>query len=247
MFCGKCGAKVDNDMSFCPECGAQVKRQEQSQAYPTTDYPVQKTSNVSIMEKATTAVKSFMAQKNSKYIIAGVLAALLIAIIVIVIPKGGKHRSYEDVALAYVDSLMVDCDANEFIDLFHEDYIDALLDEVGTDSKEDLVEVLDSYFSAIKPALKLAYGKDFKITREVTGTETYSRSDIRDTVDDLEYDFNIHFSASDISDMKNVTVKYTITGDEKEDSGTFNLDIANINDEWYILELDIDDLGSFGY
>ena len=214
MFCGKCGAKNEDHVAFCANCGAKLNGAS-STSTVTLSTPSQNHQNRRV----------------------GIIAVAVVAVAVVLLGVflfGG--RSYKSTVEKYID-YQFDGNAEGIINLMPDKMLDYAMEQDGyapsdldeaiadmNDELQDQLDTLDSYFE-----------EGWDISYKITDTEDVKGDDL-DDIKDSYADADIKVSAA-----KSVEVELTITSGETESSNSMYIDLVKVGRSWY---LDVASMGN---
>ena len=214
MFCGKCGAKNEDHVAFCANCGAKLNGAN-STSTVTLSTPSQNHQNRRV----------------------GIIAVAVVAVAVVLLGVflfGG--RSYKSTVEKYID-YQFDGNAEGIINLMPDKMLDYAMEQDGyapsdldeaiadmNDELQDQLDTLDSYFE-----------EGWDISYKITDTEDVKGDDL-DGIKDSYADADVKVSAA-----KSVEVELTITSGETESSNSMYIDLVKVGRSWY---LDVASMGN---
>ena len=203
MFCGKCGNNIPDGAVVCPACGA-----------PTGAAPG--------------------AKKSNKNLIAGIVGVVVVIALVIVLISSCGGGSPESMAEDFVDAVYGGSGEDVWDAVNMDAYLDlsvesGMLDEDEVDdTKDDIINELDSMCERIQDSCEKQYGKDWDYEVEVTKVKDLKNSDLRY----FENSINGDDTDFEVTEGVAVTVKVTVTGDEDDDFQKFPLEFYKVDGEW---------------
>lgn len=214
MFCGKCGAKNEDHVAFCANCGAKLNGAS-STSTVTLSTPSQNHQNRRV----------------------GIIAIAVVAVAVVLLGVflfGG--RSYKSTVEKYID-YQFDGNAEGIINLMPDKMLDYAMEQDGyapsdldeavadmNDELQDQLDTLDSYFE-----------EGWDISYKITDTEDVKGDDL-DGIKNSYADADVKVSAA-----KSVEVELTITSGETESSNSMYIDLVKVGRSWY---LDVASMGN---
>lgn len=214
MFCGKCGAKNEDHVGFCANCGAKLNSDSST---PTV----------------TLSTPSQNHQNRKVGIIAVAVVAVAVVLLGIFLFSG---RSYKSTVEKYID-YQFDGNAEGIINLMPDKMLDYAMEQDGyapsdldeaiadmNDELQDQLDTLDSYFE-----------DGWDISYKIIKAEDVKGDDL-DDIKDSYADADIKVSAA-----KSVEVELTITSGETESSNSMYIDLVKVGRSWY---LDVASMGN---
>jgi hypothetical protein len=252
MFCGKCGAQVNDSERFCGSCGAEMNNQPQVQYSAQPTYGEEK-------------------PKKSKNKLIGFIACALVAVLVIVgaVAIFGRSEKPEIVVEKYLNaSLEFDFKEIEKYSainieaaltaalassyLSESEIAERLMDEYGTTNIRKIYE--GSLKEQAQENMRDEFGIDYTLTVKVSGTSDLSESEMNRQIESLRDSFedsNINpddlIKLNKIKDMCRVRGNVTIEGSDDEDTQTFELLCVKMDGKWKVLGNPSSPLSSFDY
>ena len=215
MFCGKCGAKNDDNAEFCTSCGAKLNKY-----VPGAEKTVPVT------------------YKSDKKRRGGMIAALIAVAAVIllgVVMFGG--RSYKATIKKYADASF-DADAKAIFDLIPEKVVDYEMEQEEADS-DDLRDVIDEANGMLQDQLDSIdsyLGEGSKGSYKILDAENI-RGDDLDDIKDAYKDAGVRVSAA-----KRVEIELTVKKDGKENSNSLDVPLIKVGRSWYLDAMSMNDL-----
>lgn len=212
MFCGKCGAKIENAGQFCPYCGAPLRSQGNQAPF---NQPFNQPVNQPIHQTS----------KIKKYVMIGVLA--VVVILAVCLLKSCLGNTYE-APVKNIVKMIEKQDAGKMLDLFPDDIWDAVSEKSGMSKSDvkDLVsdqlmeELLDEYDGKI--SLK------YDIVNEINCTD--------EEVQEIRAQYAALIGKNiKIKDAKrlNVRMKVYTDGEKVEDDET-EIVVIKVRNKWYL-------------
>lgn len=207
MFCGKCGAKNEDNAQFCAKCGAKL-------------------DNVVPMENVDVSSPD-VNNKNRKV---GIIAVAVVAVLVILLGVfllGG--RSYKATIKKFVNA-QFEADVKGVFDLVPEKMIDGMLEKEGYNRSDldDLLDEVDDSLESMVKSLDSYLGEGWKVTYEILDTEDIKGDDLND-IKDAYKDVDVKVSAA-----KKVEIELTLKGDEEDTSYSMDIYLLKVGRSWYI-------------
>lgn len=217
MFCGKCGAKLEEGVTFCPQCGT-----------PTGAAPT-----------AETAGTAPAAKKPNLPVLVG--AVVLVAVIVVSLlfavgPLGG--RSAEKTIDQLFESVL-NADTRGLMSLVPDGMVEAAMEEsdMDEDEYEEQLDDMDEQLESSLSMMEALAGEDWTMTHEIVSTENITGEDLADLKDDYE-EYNVKISAA-----KKLKLHITLLdseGEEVDDSST-EMYVVKCGRDWC---LDVNSMGN---
>ena len=224
-FCKNCGNEIKGT-KFCTKCGTKV---EEASAPAVTDFP--------------TGMGSFGMPEKKKS--RGGLIAIIISAVVVVglvvtyflfgnqllgmfgIGKGGP----EDVAKAYMEATK-ECDADKIVDLMHEEYVKALVEDEYDGDKSEMVGEIQDNLDANKDEAAEQGCVWSKLKYKFGEFEDLSGDDLDEIKRDVEE------AGLEVKAAKSVEIEITCPPKDKdgeEETETETLYLVQIGNSWYVL------------
>lgn len=243
MFCGKCGAQIPDNSSFCPSCGANTSNTNQN---PAANNPANPSGNPMPnpsapnripfpgANRAAAAVTG--TNKNQIIGIAAVAAIVVLVLILLISCVGG--RGYKKTAEKFVESTM-EADAKGILKLIPKKVKSATLENMGYDKKdtailaEELEDSLDYSYGFLD-----AFADDWSYKYKVKEVENYSTKSLRDTQRVYKDEYDVKVKKAKIVTIE-LTIKY---GDDEEYTEEMDVGVVKIGKSWYIDIADINNL-----
>ena len=215
MFCGKCGAKNQDNAEFCSNCGAKLNKAVKPN-----------TAAVSLPGKN---------DKNRKVGIIAVAAAAVVIILLGIFLFGG--RSYKATIKKYINATF-DADGEELFSLIPDKMVDYMLEQDGYDRRDldDIYDQIDDELEDQIDSLDSYLGEGWKADYEILFAEDIKGDELDDIKDSYE-DADVKVSAA-----KEVEVEFTVTMDETEITNSMDVSLIKVGRSWY---LDFIKMGSF--
>jgi uncharacterized membrane protein YvbJ len=209
MFCPKCGADVPNNVKFCGSCGNVMEQSAQSgNAAPPIPGIIKKRSPL------------------RKLMIPG--AAVIIAIIVLISIISATSNAYEK-PVGYAIKALNTSDATYVLKAIPAFYIDSSLGD--DEDVDELIDELNSRMKSKKESFKDAYGKNLKVTYEVTDKVKLDKEELADLSDT----FSSHTEKSiKVQNGYELKVKLTISGIDNKNTSTSAVEVVKIDGKWFL-------------
>lgn len=214
MFCGNCGAKNEENATFCHACGAPLT---------TTEKKVDGLGQITIRQK----------QTNIKAIFSIVAVVVVVALIGFWLFGG---RSYEKTIDKYFDASM-NGDVNAILDLLPPGMMEKAMEQQGYSDQdmEEFIAQAESELQSQISSLDTMMGENWKLDCEVL-----SDTDITgDELLDIQNVYNEY--AVKVKAAKTVDVTVSIKFGEQERTQDMEMTVVKVGRSWY---LDMDSLGS---
>ncbi|MCD8094753.1 MAG: zinc ribbon domain-containing protein [Ruminococcus sp.] len=239
-FCTSCGAQIDDNTAFCPNCGAAqqadaVNPNTAYQAYSAANNNAQPTFDEVSYNYAGDigAVQEIGKAKNNNTII-GLCAVLLVVIIaaavllaIFVFGKKDYEEPIEKLCLAIEEA-----DGGAFADAYADylvDYMDYNFEEYYDCDTEEWFEeyILEDGLDYLEDE----YGDDIKVSYKVTDKEKLDDDDLEDLEDEIkdEYDEKV-----DVTEGYKLEVEITVKGEDDKETFDGDIFVYNIDDKWCI-------------
>ena len=242
MFCGKCGAQVNDEERFCGSCGAVMNEQPEVQQ---AQYSAQPTYGGESPPK-------------SKNKLIGVIACAVVAVLVIVgaVSIFGSGEKPEVVVEKYLSASFnfnydklakysaMDMDAAMKAmmlssSLSENDIAEKLMDEYGTTSIKKIFE--GPLKEQAQESMIDQYGADYTFNIKVTGSSDLSKSDMSKQIESLRSSLESSINPDKIIKLEKITVmcrvrgSATIEGSDGSDTQTFEMLCVKIGGKWKVL------------
>ncbi len=208
MFCGKCGTKNNDGVTFCAGCGASLNGRQPERAHSPA---ARNASN-----------------KNQKIGIIAVAVAAVVIISLIFTLFGG--RGYKATVNKYMNA-QFDGNAKAILKLVHKTMRDDVLedkgydedeiDELAKDYKEDEKESLEYFFDL--------FGVKPKYSYKIEDVEDVTDDDLDDLKDEYEEEYDLKVSAAKI-----VEVGVTIDLGGDSEPVTRHVYLIKVGRSWYL-------------
>lgn len=224
MFCKQCETKIeDDDIKFCPMCGAKVDRANDSidDSAEKSIIPVTDVEDQGVTHK----------QNKIPRIILSFLAVLVIVGLGYVV-YNFLGESYIDVADDYVDAI-IDGDTDDLLELMHKKSIQYIIDNSYNNDKNAFLSDLKGVLKNNKILLKNQYGNDLE--HELTVSDINLE---QEHINQIKQYFKENLDLK-ISDIKYLELDIDIdTGFGSYDSVRKSLTVVKIGNSWYVANLD---------
>ena len=253
MFCGKCGAEIENDAKFCGSCG-EVTVVEETVSQQVNAEESAPAEGVSEVQAAGTAAPAF--KLNNKLI--GIIACGVIALAAVIagIFIFGSEKP-ETVVEKYANASMTGnyneikkysaYNVDKLVKAYYEaeGYTEKEFNEMLKDEYD--VKNIDEYYKKnaeeSKKYLSEEFGKNYKFTVKVKDFEKYTTKErkefieeIREEFEDEDFDIKSIINLDKITEVAVYGVELTISGSEKKDSMEDELYLVKIGGKWRVLE-----------
>jgi|GEM_PF-2264094 len=246
MFCSNCGAKIEDGMRFCGECGAPVTGEEQpfNGAAPYGGNPYEASYGTAPFDVPDNEAIKKKHGLIGKLIVLG--AAIIVALIVL-----GRVFTPEGAARDMLNAFY-QCDFTKAEKCFalnpeYEDYILSQVchgGDVNSDSLSDLEETAKEYYSK-------TYGDDYKVVIKVLNKEAMTANaakSLKNEMIDYEAGYNytlfnqsgtsaLEKKLSSINKIYSVKTQVTITG-KKTQTNTYKIYCVKRGLKWYVLAME---------
>lgn len=208
-YCNNCGAEMEDDVVFCPNCGAQ-------------DQPAY---NETPMDAAPEEGKA-NPLSNMKTLIIGAVAAVAVIILAIVIFGSSPNKAVKNYQ-AYLNG-----NAGKMGSMAPSDYWKYVKEE-GEVTKATAKKEYKDMYKDMKEELEDTYGKNVKYTIKVTDKDKMSNKDLKAIGDALEEEYEI--DDKKVKAGWEMEVEMTIKGKDDDDEIETTLNVVKIGGQWYVL------------
>ncbi len=153
------------------------------------------------------------------------LALLLALVMVFALAAcgGGSARSVAEKAA----KASTEGDAKTVVNMMHAKMVDAAVEEGNYDSKQDMIDEMQSMLDMAKGIAEEMYGENYKVSAKATDEETLVEDELKEIQDNFKSELDLK-----VSDAKDVTVELTIKGDE-EATDEMTMTVVKIGGKWY--------------
>lgn len=233
--CGQCNLTVDDNVAFCPGCGAQLPVAETTvQQSTTNNTPIVNTEAAKAKaneiagqakEKGTAFVQKLKTDKKTQFICGGVIVAIIVLIVLfnVVFPSStsvlkGYMKAYQKL------------DAKKVIKYYNPEYIKYIEDESSFFKYLDV----DTYEEYLEESYDKLKDNDFKIISYEIDKDykALSKSKIEDIADNLEDEYDI--SAKKVKNVRKYSVKIKTETDGDKDTDKESIYLIKIGMKWYV-------------
>lgn len=215
MFCGKCGAKNEDHVAFCANCGAKLNGAS-STSTVTLSTPSQNHQNRRV----------------------GIIAVAVVAVAVVLLGVflfGG--RSYKSTVEKYID-YQFSANAEGMVSLIPSQMIEYILEQDGYDA-QDLSKLIDELENELQSygvdALDSYLGEGWEMSYEILNASGVTGDDL-DNIKGTYENAGIKVSAA-----KNVEVDMEVKGPITNVDYTMNIYLVKVGRSWY---LDVASMGN---
>lgn len=239
MFCEQCGTQVEDDMLYCQNCGAALKREAEQVSVEEEAKPEKVAVPKSLNLKEWTTYLQSLSQKAMLAVAGGTLAALIL--VLVLFDCGG----YRGVVSSYFNA-MKNAKAETIINLrYPEDirkqYYEEYEELYDMDKKECLKYMEKILKSRMKDVDKLTWeiktvenlNNLDKLEDEMEAIDVEDLDDFRDRMEEMFEDYD-NFDARCISEAYAVKVKVTKVVDGDKDRTTAMDIIYKYKGKWYM-------------
>ena len=209
MFCGKCGAKLNDGAAFCTNCGA-------SQG-PTMAQPV----------TANAAPEVTANNKNRKIGIIAVAVAIALLISLCCAVFGG--RGYKATVNKYIKAQFAG-DIEDIVDLMPKKVFNYALEQEGYDKsqRKEFIQSGQAALTSYVTMMKAFYGEKMKVSHKITEVEAIKGDDLKE-LKSYYKEIGVKVSAA-----KEITVDITIKGNDMENTSSSEFTVIKVGGSWYI-------------
>lgn len=241
-FCGKCGAQLNDNATFCTNCGSPVQQagqpQAQQNAAPAFNSDAMKNAAANAQAKisdgfntakdtVSTAVKT--GDKKTLFIVGGIGVAILVVIIILLclLFGGGSYKTPLDNFVKACE----DGDGDALKDLLPGDFIDIIEDSKLLKKQFDFDDMAED----VKDDLEDEYGKKIKVSYKINDKEKLDE----DELEDIEDTYNNYFAGllDDDEEYKvkegyDLDITFKIKGNEDDDEEDVDITVVKVNGDW---------------
>lgn len=203
--------------------GQVVNNQQAVNNQPVVNTAAVKAKTNELMGKAKTLFATYKEKlKTDKKVLYGSIGVGAVVVILLVfLIANTMFNPAKSVVRKYANA-MVDMDAKEIVELFHEDYLDN-----GYFDEDDLEDLLDSGFEELKDD-DFAY-KKFKIDNDY---KKYDKDDLEELAEELEETYDI--DEDDVQEARRYTIEFIVDDDGDKDEEKTKIVIVKIKGKWYL-------------
>lgn len=246
-FCTTCGATLEDNATFCTNCGTPQDAAPQQNSAPSSN--ATPASNAAEAVKNTFSGVSFSSVKDSltmdniknitkkpnKNTIIGlcVIAVVVIAVIVllcVLLLGGGYKKPIDNMIKAY------ETGEGKYIKAtYTEEMLEDVEDTVDKSKKyDDVDDYFDAKAEALKESMEKRFGEDFKIKYSVKKKKALTNKQLKSLKEDYEEDYEL--DKATVSDGYKLTLSVTWKGedDEAEDDSR-DITVAKVNGTWTVV------------
>lgn len=251
MFCGNCGAPINEGQKFCPNCGAQIQ-QEKVPEPAGADYGQQAASE-GYVQPAGTEYQQGAAQnpkKNSN--VAVIIVCIILGAVVLIAAatgiflgikffgkEAGKDFSlpFTEKESVYTDPLDVliegleQQDGDALMSAFSEGTIGVLEEQSGY-TREEIADLFEELFVGAMGEMQVEPGA-YQVDYEIVQTEEITGSDL----DDIREEYNEYVTDEEIEEAKKLEIHLKVGIEALSDEtyeDTLEIQVIRINGKWYI-------------
>ncbi len=213
MYCGNCGTKIDKNIKFCPECGAEVK-----------------TPQFEGKSKGRRKLENFF-----------IIVLVFVAGIAVLVCLFGENKA-ERVAKAYMTAV-AQADGEKAVGFMPRDFVEAIVDFGWFSNQSEFADYLSGKFRENNENLAGFYGDKWKIklkTDDVERLESYELEKIENKYfsmygckEDIkkgysvEIDYTVYGNKSSFDDEKTMVINVIKTG------GKWCIDVSDMDFLFY--------------
>ncbi|MBR5519343.1 MAG: zinc ribbon domain-containing protein, partial [Clostridia bacterium] len=216
---GNCGAQNADNAAFCKNCGAQLNAApQQPQQQPVYQQPYYAAPKKPL---------------NTKLIgiIAGAAAAVVLAVVLLIVLLGGGSGagSAEAAAEKFVEAAG-NMDADDLLNLVHEDTLEYLADDLGYDDIDEMREEMEE---SADEAKEMMGGISMKVSAEAGYIEKPSKHEMQGVKEMYDEEFGLE--VTDAAEVEvEMTLKVSYAGETFEESSTVDVCVVEIDGTWYL-------------
>ena len=234
-FCGQCGAQLDDNATFCTNCGANLGQSVQQSNIQQQNVQPNVVPGFGAVNNGAVAVK-----KGSKKTIAvvGVIAALVIILVVVLIiafSLGGGYKA----PLNSMKKALEKGDGKSVIRMSISDkYYKALKDNddvVDEHFDGDVDDYFDNIGDQLLKSMEDRYGENIKVTYDIKKKKKIKKSDLEDYQDDLQSQadrIDLDDYEPKVTEGYELKVKLSVKGDDDKDSDTDDINVYKVDGDW---------------
>lgn len=228
-FCNMCGNQMDDQATFCPNCGAasEAAPQQAPNANPVNDI-MGKVQDFGAQAANFSQNYVQAAKKDKKLwaIAAGAIVAVALVIwgLIALLGGGGYKQPIED----QIDIMMGKATKAQIKRQYPKEAIEELdldIDEMWDDykdNKEDLKEELED-----------AFGKNVKVTYKIKDKDKMDKDDLDDLKDELEDAYDIR--PGKVKKAYELEVEFKIKGKDDDTEYEQDITVVKIGSNWYAM------------
>lgn len=221
MYCGKCGAKINENEKFCSQCGFPVKRADTK--VNQTDSGRGRTNNTP--------------HKKMKIVPILVIAIVILAGVFLLFKT---MPSAKKVGLKACKSAL-EGDIDTYYELLTPSYKEYMAGSGGWySSDEEFKSELSSYEADMRNDIAASCGENFKAKYKVDSVIECDKSDLEAVKRELERDFG--YNSEEVTGAALVTVSIQAYGSEGADVFTREITCVKIGHSWYVHRTELNSL-----
>jgi len=239
-YCRNCGSQLDDNASFCMNCGAKTEAEAPAEQYapqPEVQYAYQPEQQYAVQPEPTPYYQDDSyaeMQKNRKVGIIACAAAggfllLVIAIVLAFVLSGGGYKKPIDNLIA----VTFKGKADKIETLAPDEYWDYYEEEYGVDIRDIIDEYEDEYENELDDLVDLL-GEDISVDYEIEDKVKLSNTKVSKIADYLSDKYSIR--SNKVKKAYKLEVELTIEGDEDEKTTDMDIYVVQIAGKWYPIE-----------
>ena len=225
--CPQCGGELAPNARFCGNCGASFAAAPVSPR-PVAPKPVAKGNFLSKVTTFLTNGPSFTVAGKTFPVYGAVAAGVALVLVIVLLFSLFGGNSPESIAETYIEAYYFgDCDGDDFVDLYHEDYVEWLLDEYDIDLDE-LIDALDEEMEDNRDELE---DEEIELDKiEIRSVKDKKRKDYEYLIDTYEDEYDL-----EIEEIKLVKCKVHYEQDGDEETNNVEVLVAKIDGSYYLI------------
>ena len=209
MFCGKCGARNDDNVAFCCQCGAKLN------------------DNSSQMGSVDAVNPMSQNDRNRKIGIAAVAAAAVVVVLLLISLLGG--RSYKKTIDQLINGIF-ECDAEAIVKLMPDAVIKNVV-QLEDMTREEMIEELDEGVRDQIEDIREELGSDWSYSYEIVGDEKIVGDDLLSL---KQVYGGLGVDMEKITEVRKADVELTIKADGVREHKNVDICVIKIGNSWYL-------------
>ncbi len=220
-FCANCGTSMEDDVVFCPNCGA---KDETPAAAPVAPAP----------DAAVTTFDAVQKKSSKTPVIIGAVAVVAVALIVVLVMVLGGGSGYKKAIDKYI-GVRFEGKYSDVFDLAPDaywDYMEEENEDFDRDELEEKIEEMEEEYEDELEELEDEFGKGIKFSYEVTDEDEISKKDLENINENLEDQYD--FDKDSVTEGYDLEITVTVEGDEDSDEQDIKCAALKIDGSWYL-------------